>query len=168
MSSTPTSPSVETASEHENEIADAPETTPQGTEEPDPRLLRALADLDNLRKRYEARLAQAAEDERRRVTALWFPVVDDLERALHHVVDDAMVEGLRAVHQKALAVLASIGFEPFDDVGVPFDPARHEAIGTVDSEREPGTVVAVIRPGWAHQGVVVRPAHVLVARPPTG
>jgi molecular chaperone GrpE len=166
MSSTPTSPSVETATESEN--ADATEAPPQRTEEPDPRLLRALADLDNLRKRYEARLAQAAEEERRRVTALWFPVIDDLERALHHVVDDSMVEGLRAVYQKALAVLASIGFEPFHDVEVPFDPTRHEAIGTVDSEREPGTVVAVIRPGWTHHGVVVRPAHVFVARPPTG
>jgi molecular chaperone GrpE len=164
MSSTPTSPSVES----ENEVADATKTTQERTEEPDPRLLRALADLDNLRKRYEARLAQAAEEERRRVTALWFPVIDDLERALHHVVDDSMVEGLRAVHQKALAVLASLGFEPFDDVGVPFDPARHEAISTVGSEREPGTVVAVIRPGWMHHGLVVRPAHVFVARPPTG
>ncbi|MGZ6095548.1 MAG: nucleotide exchange factor GrpE, partial [Polyangiales bacterium] len=53
-------------------------------DDPDPRLLRALADLDNVRKRYERRLADAAFDEQSRVLSLWLPVVDDLERALEH------------------------------------------------------------------------------------
>src|SRR3954453_5813246 len=113
MSSTPTSPSAD---------VEATEEVAPSRDEPDPQLLRALADLDNLRKRYERRLAEAADEERRRVTSLWLPIVDDLERALDHVDDDAgamsagamsagamsagamsagaMSEGLRAVYDE--------------------------------------------------------------------
>jgi molecular chaperone GrpE len=158
MSSTPTSPSVDTGAP-DVAASDSPRH-----DEPDARLLRALADLDNLRKRYEARLAHEAEDERRRVVARWFPVVDDLERALQHVGDDPLTEGVRAVYEEALAVLASLGFEPFDDVGAPFDPARHEAVGTMDLDTEPGRIVAAVRSGYTHGDTIARPAQVIVSR----
>jgi len=134
--------------------------------EPDPQLLRALADLDNLRKRYERQLASASQAERARVTSLWLPVVDDLERALQHTDGDlgALVEGVRAVYEHALSLLARLGFDRFDDVGQPFDPARHEAVGAIDADAPPGTIVATVRPGYAHGDDVLRPAHVVVAR----
>lgn len=134
------------------------------------RLRRALADLDNLRKRYEREVARERLTERMLVARQWLPVVDDLERALEHLAagDDgdrrAVIEGLRVVRDRALAVLAQLGFPRFDAMGTLFDPARHEAVSVVDSDARPGTVVGTIRPGYGAGDDVLRPAGVVVAR----
>lgn len=130
-------------------------------------LRRALADLDNLRKRYERELARERARQRANVAAAWLPVVDDLERALQHADADpgALVEGVRAVRDQALSVLERLGFPRFDDVGQPFDPTRHEAVSAVESDDAPaGSVLAAVRPGYGTAGQVLRPAGVVVAR----
>src|SRR5215218_11113509 len=127
---------------------------------------RALADLDNLRKRYARELDRERAAERARVAAQWLPVVDDLDRALAHADEDpsAVLEGVRAVRDHATAVLARLGYPRFEEVGVPFDPARHEAVQAVaDADAPPGTVVAVLRPGYGREDHWLRPAAVAVA-----
>ena len=132
----------------------------------DQRLLRALADLDNLRKRYQRELARERAAERVRVAAEWLPVVDDLERAVAYADShgDELTAGLRAVYEHALSVLARLGFPRFEDVGRPFDPSRHETIGVVDSDKPAGTIAAVMRPGYGTDEEMLRPAAVLVAQ----
>lgn len=128
-------------------------------------LRHALADIDNLRKRYEREAARERSYERARFALEWLPLVDDLERALEHAdPDDPVVEGVRAVRDKALAVLSRFGFPRFDDIGQLFDPQRDEALGQVDSAAEPGTVVAALRPGYGTSEALLRPAGVVVAR----
>jgi molecular chaperone GrpE len=129
-------------------------------------LRRALADLDNMRKRYAREVARERDDERARVAAEWLPVVDDLDRALDYAADPAVLEGLRVIRDQSSAVLGRLGFPRFDDVGVAFDPTLHEAVGTTETDGDvaPGTVVAVVRPGYGREGAVLRPASVVVAR----
>ena len=129
-------------------------------------LRRALADLDNLRKRSERELARARSAERVDMAARWLPIVDDLDRAIQHAGTDdgALVEGVRAVRDQALSLLAGLGFHRFDDIGKPFDPSRHEAVGVLDGEGEPGTVLAAVRPGYDAPGAILRPAGVIVSR----
>jgi molecular chaperone GrpE len=95
------------------------------------------------------------------------PVLDNLERALEHAASnpDQIVEGVRAVHQQALSVLADLGYPRRDDeTGKAFDPARHEAVSTVtDEDLVPGTVAHVVRPGYGPDGEILRPASVVVA-----
>ena len=127
---------------------------------------RALADLDNLRKRYARELERERVAERARVAAAWLPVVDNLELALAHAGADptAVVEGIRAVRDQAVGVLAGLGYPRQDEAGVPFDPARHEAVSVVDDpEAAPGTVVRVLRPGYGEGERQLRPAAVAVA-----
>ena len=96
----------------------------------------------------------------------WLPVVDNLERALEHASSDPeqIIAGVRAVHQQALSVLAGLGFPRRDDTGRAFDPALHEAIGTIaDGELRPGTVARVVRPGYGLDTEILRPAAVVVA-----
>jgi molecular chaperone GrpE len=133
--------------------------------ETDDRLRRALADLDNLRKRYAREIARERAAERARVAAQWLSVVDDLERALQHAGGDAeaVIGGVRAVRDEALRVLERLGFPRFDDVGHPFDPTRHEAVGTIAADADPGTVVAAVRPGYGTPDAILRPAGVVVA-----
>jgi molecular chaperone GrpE len=135
--------------------------------EDDDQLRRALADLDNLRKRFGREVGRERADERARVAAEWLPVLDNLELALQHATGDgALVEGIRAVRDQALAILIRLGFPRFEDIGEPFDPTRHEAVGSVESEAPPGTVLNAVRPGYGTAETMLRPASVLVARQP--
>lgn len=130
------------------------------------RLRRALADLENLRKRHTRELERQRAAEANRVAAAWLPVLDNLDLALSYADADpsAIIDGVRKVREQALAVLASLGFSRHDEVGVPFDPAQHEVVKVVDdSEAEPGTVVRVLRPGYGTAERQLRPGAVIVA-----
>jgi molecular chaperone GrpE len=129
--------------------------------------LRALADLDNLRKRCATQVGQAAADARASVAAEWLPVVDNLDRALDHsqADPDAVIEGVRSVRDQALRVLASLGYPRRDDVGASFDPARHYAVAVQsDPDVAAGTVIDVVRPGYGDGEHQLRPAQVVVAK----
>ena len=110
---------------------------------------------------------QPGADARTQVARQWLPVVDNLERALEHAAADprTIVEGIQAVRQQALDVLASLGFPRRDDTGATFDPTRHEAVAaTHDPRVPPGTIVQVVRPGYGEPGRQLRPAQVVVAK----
>ena len=127
---------------------------------------RALAELDNYRKRTARELARARRDERAKAAAEWLPVIDNLDLALEHARADPenIVEGVRAVRQQALAILAALGYPRRNDEGMAFDPTYHEAVSTVeDEELPPGTVAQVVRPGYGSEDEVLRPAAVVVA-----
>ncbi|MEZ0357322.1 nucleotide exchange factor GrpE [Mycobacterium sp. SA01] len=128
---------------------------------------RAVADLDNLRKRYARELDRERTTERSRVAGAWLPVVDNLERAIAHTGDhsDAVVEGVRSILGQALQVLEQLGYPRDTESGVPFDPQRHEVVGVVEhGESAPGTVVEVVRPGYGQGSSQLRPAAVVVSR----
>jgi molecular chaperone GrpE len=149
----------------------AEETRPveQTMAELEDRWLRAAADLDNLRKRQMRELERARAEERRRLAATWLPVLDNLDAALAHAdaEPEAIVEGVRAVRDQAVRLLADLGYPRDEDVGVPFDPQRHEVVSVVgDTDAAPGTVVRMLRPGYGEAGQQLRPATVAVARNP--
>jgi molecular chaperone GrpE len=130
---------------------------------------RALADFDNLRKRVAREASQQRDDERARVAALWLPVLDNLELALQHADADpaAIVAGVRAVRDQALAVLAELGYPRRADENGQFDPSRHEAVAALpDTQHPPGTILQVIRPGYGSDERLLRPAAVVVAKGP--
>jgi molecular chaperone GrpE len=145
----------------------AAQPAPEALAEIEGRLLRALADLENLRKRYERELARETAAERARVAVQWLPVVDNLERALEHAKADpsALIEGVRAVWEQAVGVLRRLGFPRFDDVGEQFDPSRHQAVSAVEKDDAPGgTVVGSAWPGYGTGDTLLRPAGVVVAK----
>jgi molecular chaperone GrpE len=130
--------------------------------------LRALADLDNLRKRCAAQVSRAEEETRAAVARQWLPVIDSLDLALAHATADpaAIVDGVKAVREQALGVLASLGFPRRDDHGARFDPARHEALASrPDPGAEADMVAEVVRPAYGEGDRQLRPAQVVVARP---
>ena len=128
---------------------------------------RAVADLDNLRKRYARELDRERTTERSRVAGAWLPVVDNLERAIDHADNqsDAVVEGVRSILDQSLQVLEQLGYPRDAQSGVPFDPQRHEVVGVVEhGDSAPGTVVEVLRPGYGKGSRQLRPAAVVVSR----
>jgi molecular chaperone GrpE len=130
---------------------------------------RALAEVENVRKAADRDVAAQRLAERLAVSAAWLPVLDHLDLALRHAEADppSIVSGVRQVHEQALRVLTQLGFEPIDTPGELFDPQRHEAAEVVrDTDAEPGTVVRVLRPGFAVGDRLLRPAVVAVSAPP--
>jgi molecular chaperone GrpE len=130
--------------------------------------LRALADLDNMRKRCAAQVSRAEEEARAAAARRWLPVVDNLDLALAHAEADpeTIIEGVRAVRDQALDVLARLGFPRRDDRGARFDPVRHEAVASRPDPRAEADVVAeVVRPAYGEGDHQLRPAQVVVARP---
>lgn len=159
-----TTPRAPGAGEQE---AAPPPRSPE-VEELEDRWRRALADLDNLRKRYARELLREREAERAKVAAAFLPVVDNLELALAHAgADDpgAIVSGVRAVRDQAVEVLRSLGYPRYEETSVPFHPEQHEVVSVVDKPDTPaGTVVQVLRPGYGEPGHQLRPAAVAVSR----
>lgn len=138
-------------------------------EELEDRWRRALADLDNLRKRHARELERVRAEERARATAAWLPVIDNLELALEHAEADprSILEGVRAIRDQAVSLLDQLGYPRQDEVGVPFDPNRHEVVNIVETpEEEPNTVVRVLRPGYGDADNQLRPVAVAVSRKP--
>ncbi len=128
---------------------------------------RALADLDNLRKRHARELDHERQAERARVLAALLPVIDNLELALAHAGADpeSIVEGVKAVRDQAVEVLSRLGYPRQEETRVPFDPLKHEVVGIVDApDAEPGTVVGVRRPGYGDPDHQLRPMAVTVSR----
>jgi molecular chaperone GrpE len=152
-----------------NPVESAPPVAGPDAAELEDRWRRALADLDNLRKRYARELARERAAERDLVTAAFLPVLDTVDRALEHADADptSIVEGVRTLREQAMAVLSGLGYQREDAVGVPFDPARHEVVGVVETDGDqvpPGSVVAVLRPGYGTSDRQLRPAAVTVAQ----
>ncbi len=128
---------------------------------------RALADLDNYRKRAEREGDRRVGEARQALLRDWLEAVDSVERALRLEPGDP---GLTAVHEQMEAILARHGVQRLDAVGARFDPERHEAIAVLPAVDAPDyTVLEVARSGFAlGDGELLRPAQVVVARRSAG
>lgn len=129
--------------------------------------LRALADFDNYRRRVDRERVSAMESGKRALLLSMLDFVDGFENALAHLSDapESVVAGLQALNRKLISTLESQGVTPFSSVGKPFDPARHEAIGTVQgAEVEPGSVADEVQRGYQWGETLLRPARVRVAQ----
>jgi molecular chaperone GrpE len=132
------------------------------------KLLRLAAEFDNYRKRMmRERLEAEARGKAELVKEILEPL-DDIARFAH--VDPAvtdsttLVEGVAMVERKLDKTLRTAGLEPMNPVGEPFDPARHEAVGTepAATPEEDGTVGRAYQIGYTFKGQLLRPARVVV------
>jgi len=127
---------------------------------------RTQADFENYRKRAAKEVAAAGERAKGGLVRELLPVVDNLERALASADDGEqhLAEGVRLVHSELVAVLERNGVEPFDPRGQPFDPELHEALSTRSEEgADPGVVLDTVEKGYRLNGMVLRPARVVVS-----
>jgi molecular chaperone GrpE len=126
------------------------------------RYKRALADLDNYRKRTGREIERRVGERDEALLRDWLDVVDSVERALRM---EPQQEGMRAVLDQMEAILARRGVQRIGHVGEPFDPERHEAIQARPAGDVPDrTVVDVARSGFELGGRVLRPAQVVVSQ----
>ena len=139
------------------------------------RALRALAEVENVRKRLERERDEARTYSVTRFARDFLTVADNLSRALAAVpaearakADDslkAVLEGVEATERELQAALARHGVKLIQAEGQRFDPHLHQAIAEVPAKgAEPGSVVAVVQPGYTIGERLLRPAMVTVAK----
>jgi molecular chaperone GrpE len=127
----------------------------------DERYLRALADLENYRKRSAQEVERRVTEGAERVLLDWIEAVDSVDRALAMQPSD----GLRSVLEQMEGILAREGVERIGAAGERFDPELHEAISVRASDEVPDrTVLDVARSGYRRGERVLRPAQVVVSR----
>ena len=128
-------------------------------------LVRALADLDNYRKRFDRELVRLQQLEREKILRDLLPVADNLERALSSSpdVNGQWRAGIEAVQKQLISLLQRYGVDPIEDKGRPFDPEWHDVIATVQSDSDDGTIVDVAERGYRLGERPLRHARVVVA-----
>jgi molecular chaperone GrpE len=159
------------------------DTTPPDTVAPDvdelkrqledrqDRLLRALAETENLRRRAQRDREDYVKYANESLVRDLIPVLDNFDRALAaaRTAGEApsVVNGVELIQRELLRVLERSGLARYSAVGERFDPTRHEAIARVVSvEAPPDTVVTETAAGYLLHGRVLRPALVAVAAAP--
>lgn len=134
--------------------------------------LRALAELDNVRRRAVRDIENAHRYGLEKFAAELLAVRDSLELGLE-AGRSADVESLLAGKEATLKLLTS-AFEKFNireinPVGEPFDPRLHEAMSMQESQTaEPNSVLQVVQKGYQLHDRLLRPARVIVAKAPDG
>jgi molecular chaperone GrpE len=132
------------------------------------RALRLQAEIENFRKRQQRLAEERVLADRERLLRAFLGVADDLERALHADGADAddLRQGVDLTYRSLMRLLDQEGAEPIEAAGQPFNPAWHEAVGTVPhvhAGAAPDTVVKVVEAGYRLGDRLLRPARVIVA-----
>ncbi|MBA4493127.1 nucleotide exchange factor GrpE [Paenactinomyces guangxiensis] len=137
-------------------------------EENHQQLLRAHADLENVRRRARKEKEDALKFAVVPLLESLLPVLDNFERALEAADQNndfrGLQEGVEMVYRQFLNVLSQAGLTMIEAEGKPFDPHQHNAVMQVESDQhEPGIVVEELQTGYRYQDRVIRPSMVKVS-----
>ena len=137
------------------------------------RLLRTTADLDNYKKRASRERQEAVKFANETLLQKLLPVLDAFDMALAAAQNSqaqgaqSLLTGITLVQQQLKTALADAGLEEVDAAGRPFDPRLHEAVSQQETAALPeGQVVQQLRKGYKVRDRLLRPASVIVAKPP--
>lgn len=134
------------------------------------RYLRAIADLDNMRKRTRREVKEAQHRAAASVLLDVLNVVDNFERALGAAKEvrsvpsevKAVYDGITLIYRQLMDTLARRGVKPIQAIGQRFDPGCHEAVAQVPAGpgQEEGTVALEVQRGYTYGDLVLRPTKV--------
>lgn len=130
-------------------------------------MLRALADAENARKRFQSEAANAQKYALERFAESLLPVMDSLEAALANpeASPQALRDGVQLTLRQLSGALEKARITAIAPIpGERFDPYRHQAMAAVESDSEPNSVVATMQKGYQLHDRVLRPALVTVAK----
>ena len=150
--------------EEEDELAKAQQEAADARDS----YLRLKAEWDNFRKRTAAERESEKIRASEKLVKDLIPVIDDLERAIDHAKQigegGSLTEGVEAITTKFLQILAKSKVEQIEAVGEPFDPNKHQAVGTQPDDSVPEeTVLTVYQKGYKLGDRVLRPAMVVTS-----
>lgn len=148
------------------------EAAQQASLEERERAVRAVAEMENLRRRAAQDVEKAHKFALEKFAAELLPVLDNLERAIELADKESealksMIEGVELTLKSMQSSVAKFGLVALDPQNQPFDPNAHQAMSMIENaELAPNTVIAVMQKGYELNGRVIRPAMVMVSKAP--
>jgi molecular chaperone GrpE len=141
-------------------------------EQAEERVLRTAADAENFKKRLQREKEEQTRYANETFMRELLPVIDNLERALQHSADapnqEGLVDGLNMTLKGFFDTLARFGCTVIEAIGKTFDPNFHEAVSQEESSKvEPNTVLKELQKGYMLKERLLRPAMVIVSKPPS-
>jgi molecular chaperone GrpE len=126
----------------------------------------AKAEAENIRRRAHEDTEKARKFALEKFSSELLSVKDSLDAALN--VESATLEsyksGVELTQKQLVSVFEKFNIVELNPVGEKFDPHKHQAIGTVEADAEPNTVVQVLQKGYTLHERVLRPALVMVSK----
>jgi molecular chaperone GrpE len=141
------------------------------------KLLRALAENDNLRKRHDKEIEDNSKYAIKNLSYSLLNVADNLQRALESIpnmeasgLDNNIIKnlivGIKAVEKELIDSLEKHGVTKFDSINQKFNPEIHQAVSKVHNEKVDGTIVEEMQKGFKIGDRLLRPAMVVVSMGP--
>ena len=140
-------------------------------------LLRSMAEMENIRKRAERKVAEARVFAIEKFAGDLLNVSDNLARALSALTDEAkadlsdagksLLEGIELTEKELIATMARHGVTTVDSIaGTEFDSNVHQAVAQIPSDQPEGTVAEPFQTGWKIGDRTLRAAMVAVSTGP--
>ncbi|MAR64003.1 MAG: nucleotide exchange factor GrpE [Rickettsiales bacterium] len=139
------------------------------------KLLRSLAENDNLRKRHEKETEDNLKYATKNFAFSLLPVTDNFQRAIQSIPDDVsekdkllknLVIGIQAVEKELDDVFVKNGIKKFDSLDQKFNPEIHQAVSKVNNHKPEGTIVEEFQRGYMIGDRLLRAAMVVVSMGP--
>jgi len=133
------------------------------------RLLRNMAEFDNYRKRVAREKEDLIKYGNEKFAFDILSVMDNFERSLEQARKsqevEPVIEGIEMIRKQFVSALEKFDVKPFESVGKPFDPERHEAMAQQEhDEYEENTVIEEYQKGYFLKEKLLRPARVIVSK----
>ncbi len=128
-------------------------------------LKRVQADFENYKKRAEKEKAEFIQYASADFIKQLLPLIDSFEIALKNTSDkDRFIEGVNLIYAELMSLLNANGLKRIDTDGKKFDPYAHEALMREPSDKEDGTILEELQPGYALKNCILRYAKVKIAK----
>lgn len=135
------------------------------------RLLRTMAEFDNYKKRVAREKEDIIKYGNEKIAFDLLPVMDNFERSLEQAKTaqeiEPVLEGIEMILKQFISTLEKFHIKPFESLGEPFDPEKHEAMAHQEhDEYEDDTVIEEYQKGYLLKEKLLRPARVIVSKSP--
>lgn len=133
------------------------------------RLLRNMAEFDNYKKRVVREKEDLIKYGNEKFAFDLLSVMDNFERSLEQAKSsqelESVIEGIEMIQKQLVSAMEKFHVKPFESVGEPFDPERHEAMAQQEHEEyEENTVIEEYQKGYCLKEKLLRPARVIVSK----
>lgn len=132
------------------------------------RLKRLQAEFENYKKRVLHEMANLEERVSDREILYFLPLYDNLQRAFTSFSGNndaqSFIEGIERIFAQFDEILKQKGVSPIETIGSLFDPAKHEALLSVESDKERNEILEEFERGYLRNGRVLRPSKVKVSK----
>ena len=137
-------------------------------EETKNKLLRALADFDNFKKRINLEKDDLIRFSNEVLIKELLPIIDNFEKALESMqkakIQEEVTKGLALIKRQVEDTFTKFGVKEIEAVSKPYDPNYHEAILTKESDKEEGVILEEVQKGYTIHEKLLRPSMVIVSK----